>query len=207
MNPSEEYNLPQKLRDQRNDLAPVSIVWHNYALNDLEKEWLYSAPKAVLRPEVALTLNKSGLASTITKLDVSKNRLESLPIDVFQLPSLKYLTASHNEISLLPVGNGRSNAGSTSSDDVFDNNDVATWNCPYLEEIDLQNNNLTSLPACLFRLQGLKTLNASKNDIGALPFDIWNTPNLRTVLLSNNYIKSLPVLPSASEVFSNNMNG
>ena len=204
VNPSEEYNLPQKLREQRNDLAPISIVWHNYALNNLEIEWIYSAPKAVLRPEVAVTLNNQGLAATITKLDLSKNRLESLPIEIFQLPSLKHLTASHNEISLLPVGRRRTSVGSTSSDDVFAENEPAVWYCPYLEEIDLQNNNLTALPGCLFLLPALKILNASKNDIGTLPFDIWHTPNLRTVLLSNNYIKGLPVLPSASEVFSTN---
>ena len=207
MNPSEEYNLPQKLREQRNDLAPVSIVWHNYALNNLEKEWIYSAPKAVLKPEVAVMLNNHGLAATITNLDISKNRLESLPIEIFQLPSLRHFNASHNEISLLPIGKGRSGFGSTSSDDVFNENEAAIWYCPYLEEIDLQNNNLTSLPGCLFLLPGLKILNANKNDIGTLPFDIWNTPNLRTVLLSNNYIKGLPVLPGASEVVSTNVNG
>jgi Leucine-rich repeat (LRR) protein len=207
VNPSEEYNLPQKLREQRNDLAPVSIVWHNYALNNLEKEWIYSAPKAVLKPEVAVMLNNHGLAATITNLDISKNRLESLPIEIFQLPSLRHFNASHNEISLLPIGKGRSGFGSTSSDDVFNENEAAIWYCPYLEEIDLQNNNLTSLPGCLFLLPGLKILNANKNDIGTLPFDIWNTPNLRTVLLSNNYIKGLPVLPGASEVVSTNVNG
>ncbi len=207
VNPSEEYNLPQKLREQRSDLAPVSIVWHNYALNNLDMEWIYSAPTAVLRPEVAVTLNNLGLAATITNLDISKNRLESLPIEVFQLPSLKHFTASHNEISLLPTTKYRSSIGSTSSDDVFNENNAGMWYCPHLEEIDLQNNNLTSLPGCLFLLPGLKILNASKNDVGTLPFDIWNTPNLRTVLLSNNYIKSLPVLPGASEVFSTNVNG
>ena len=208
VNPSEEYNLPQKLREQRNDLAPVSIVWHNYALNKIETEWIYAAPKAVLRPEVAATLKNTGLAATITNLDISKNRLESLPIVVFQLPSLKHFTASYNEISVLPIGKGSASSDGASPDDVFDENDsTEMMYCPHLEEIDLQNNNLTSLPGCLFLLPALKILNASKNDIGTLPFDIWNSPSLRTVLLSTNYIESLPILPNASEVFSANVNG
>ncbi|XP_028415469.1 leucine-rich repeat serine/threonine-protein kinase 1-like isoform X2 [Dendronephthya gigantea] len=206
VNPSEEYNLPQKFRDKRNDLAPVSIVWHNYALNHIEPEWLFEAPKSVLRPEISATLNHASLAATITNLDISKNRLESLPIEIFQLPSLKHLSASHNEISLLPMGKGQGNVGSTSSDDVFSESEPSIWYCPHLEEIDLQNNNLMSLPGCLFLLPGLRILNASKNDIGSLPFDIWNSPNLRIVLLSNNYIKGLSVLPNASGVYST-MNG
>ena len=202
MNASKEYNLPQKFREQRNDLAPVSVVWHNYALNHVEPEWLYEAPKSVLRPEISATLNNASLAATITNLDISKNRLESLPVEIFQLPSLKHFSASHNEISLLPIGNSRTSVGSSSSDDVFSENESAIWYCPHLEEIDLQNNNLMSLPSCLFLLPGLKILNACKNDIGALPFDIWNSPNLRTVLLSNNYIQGLSALPNSSGVFS-----
>ena len=208
--PSEEYKLPQKLRERRSDLAPVSIVWHDRSLNKLETRWIYNAPKAVLKADVVASVNELNLATTITNLDISKNRLESLPVEVFQLQSLKHLNASNNEIShLSSIRKGSPKVGNTSPDDVFDEEDDSgpMWYCPHLEEIELQINNLTSLPGCLFLLPSLKTLNACKNDIGSLPFDLWNSPNLRTVLLSNNYIKCLPILPNASEVFSSNLSG
>ena len=207
---SQEHKLPQKLREQRPDLAPVSIVWHNHCLTNVRTRWIHCAPKAVLRSDVVDTMSHQNLAATITNLDISKNSLESLPVAVLQLPSLKYLNASHNKITFLPwLGNASPNLGDDSPDDVFDEAPSANlmWHCPQLEEIELQDNNLTSLPSCLFTLPSLKSMNACKNDIGTLPYEMWHAPNLRTILLSKNYIVSLPILPNASGVYSANFNG
>lgn len=204
VHPSHEYSLPLKLREQHSDWAPISIVWHNYDLHKIEAAWLYSAPKAILRPAVSATMNNLMLASLITNLDLSNNRLQSLPIEIFQLSSLRHLNVSHNELSMLPVGKSRNDAESSSADDVFVENrtEIAVWYCPHLEEIELQYNNLTTLPGCLFLLPALRIVDANNNDLNGLPYDIWHSPNLRIAIFSNNYINNVPVLPNSSDVVS-----
>ena len=42
---------------------------------------------------------------------------------------------------------------------------VSLYNCPWLEEVQLQDNRLTSLPAAIFPLESLSSLDVSNNKL------------------------------------------
>ena len=42
---------------------------------------------------------------------------------------------------------------------------MSLYNCPWLEEVQLQDNRLTSLPAAIFTLESLSSLDVSNNKL------------------------------------------
>ena len=99
----------------------------------------------------------------ITRIDFSNNSLEQLPFALFQIESLKFMKLSFNSIGRLPA------CRNFELDDVnklhipLDIDSHTNWNCNALEELELDNNKLASLPAQLFALKSLKHLNVSNN--------------------------------------------
>lgn len=184
-------------------------------LTKILHQWLVSAA-SFINPQIGLVDGgQHPVLNTITRLDISANKLTQLPLVVFQLPCLKVLSASENSLSTLPslgprrkretapqngVPNGKF---SNSCDDVGEGDNTedsdftyreSSWNCPHLEEIELNRNSFTTLPTCLFQLPSLRYLNMSFNDIDSLPFDMWMAPVLKTLELKGNYLKKLPVI-------------
>ncbi|KAI7852462.1 hypothetical protein BDC45DRAFT_537354 [Circinella umbellata] len=62
----------------------------------------------------------------------------------------------------------------------------------YLATLNLQNNQLTTLPAELWQLTGLQELNISRNQIKSIPPEIANLVSLREFYAYNNQIQELP---------------
>lgn len=79
-----------------------------------------------------------------------------------------------------------------------DFDDDIDTDCPLLEDINLQKNQLFVLPTAIFKLPSLKRLNASDNQICSLPFDMWMNSSLVDLNLSNNRLDSLPCFPDNS---------
>ena len=86
-------------------LTGLFIDWHAVGLKYLQESWLSGASLAHVRKSGLTSIpdwmNAEGsrLASYfITKLDVSGNLLEELPGFIFQLPSLRVLVASGNQV-------------------------------------------------------------------------------------------------------------
>lgn len=186
-------------------------------LSKLEPQWILTAASAINPYNEQFTGSLHPSLKTITRVDFSTNKLLKLPVVLFQLPALKTLNASENEISSLPCLwlAGRKDVSTKSSlkagkpysscenihenltfEDSSQNFSYAEsgWNCPHLEEIELHHNSLTALPTCLFELPMLKYLNVSHNDIQTVPFEMWIAPALKTLDLKGNYVKKLPVL-------------
>ena len=92
-------------------------------------------------------------------------------------------------------GDNNENGGNKSEENQSGNVDAATWECPALEELDLQKNQLASVPKCLFELPSLKVLNLFRNKISKLPFEFWSAPSLKEVLLQENELTCLPSNP------------
>lgn len=185
-------------------------------LNQIHPQWIVDAAKYI-NPQVASgNVGLHPVLKTITRLDISGNALNKLPLIIFQLPSLKVLNISENSLSSLPtlhngrrtqLGNGSGNSFSKkfhSCDNITDrvseeiedsdfNYAESSWNCPHLEEIEMHHNSLPSLPTCIFELPTLRFLNASYNDIDSLPFAMWFSPMLKTLDLKGNYLKTLPL--------------
>ena len=72
------------------------------------------------------------------------------------------------------------------------------WNSPLLDELELQRNELTSVPSCVFDLPNLKVLNLSRNKLKELPLKIWTAPSLKDVLLQDNELTCLPSYPQVT---------
>lgn len=185
-------------------------------LSKLEHQWILTAAIAI-NPYNETFAGLHPSLKTITRVDISTNKLSKLPIVLFQMPALKTLNASENEINGLPslwIG-GRKDVLTKSSlkagkpysscEDIHENLTFeercqdftyaeSGWSCPHLEEIELHHNSLTALPTCLFELPMLKYLNVSYNDIETVPFEMWIAPALKILDLKGNFVKKLPVL-------------
>ena len=186
-------------------MAPINIAWHKRKLTELRGEWIVNSAfkhnKHVLpnlRESLPLTMK------LITKIDLSNNDLSVVPLVVFKLPSLKQLNLADNLLTELPLSEQRDRHSTSSlpndlnkqSEAEFTSTDygekTSEWNCPALEDVELQGNQLTSLPLVLFQLPVLKTLNACWNQIDHLPFEMWIAPSLKNLLLKKNKLYALP---------------
>ena len=171
----------------------VVINWHGLQLPSISKSWLL---ESCCLHNLNLPPSQKVLALyAVTRMDVSKNNLASLPEEVFNLPSLRLLNASENHIAQLPDGvvNARGDAQC-----VGDN----SWDCPWLEDIQLQKNKLKTVSAALFKLPGLQKLNLSHNEIDRLPYEMWSSAALHDLNVSHNRLKDLPFSPDSSSVIS-----
>jgi len=75
----------------------------------------------------------------------------------------------------------------------------------YVEYLDLSNNNLSSLPACVSHLKKLKTLNVSYNSLKVIPHEITQLKALEVLMIMNNQLESfnyeaVQELPNLREV-------
>lgn len=79
----------------------VMLNWRSADLRQVADNWLLEGALQLNR-KLAGQCGATPLAA-ITRLDVSKNKLTTLPAVVFQLTSLRILNASHNLIEHLPT--------------------------------------------------------------------------------------------------------
>ncbi len=174
-----------KITEEEPCLQPVIITWSKRKLETIKDKWITDSAINKNHQESAravLNQNPKLVLGLITRLDLSANQLKTLPVLLFQLPSLRKLNLSDNKIRSLPSPESEHKEG-----------EDFTWNLPLLEDLELQKNELESLPKCLFDLPKLKTLLLSKNRIKEIPFKMWKMPCLRELLLQDNDLTGLPV--------------
>jgi Leucine-rich repeat (LRR) protein len=114
----------------------------------------------------------------ITRVNLNKNQLTEIPLELFQLPSLQNLTLSHNRLRSLP----------SSSDYPTERIYAAP-----ISNLDLDHNELQTLPECLFRdlAHSLTELNVSWNSLSDLPPGLWVVPKLTVLKLAHNNLSQL----------------
>ena len=171
-------------------------------------------------PKAKLSMSIDDLALfAITRIDVSDNELTKLPLEMFKLPSLRSLTAANNHIDWIPgcainvprscsclASILRPNRKSDKPRDVTpcsskcvhvtanrESQQVLNelWDCPLLEELNLQGNALSTIPTALCRLPMLRKVNLSLNKISSIPSDIWQSASLIELNLSHNELQTL----------------
>lgn len=172
--------------------TPAMINWHNQKcqLSQIKMQWIVDAAMQV-NPKLKQNPKSSDIVLySITRLDISNNSLVSIPLQVFQLQSLKVLNISQNRIDKLPMpvasptkrGFRRK---STNSEELL-------YNCPVLEELYLHDNRLDQIPDAIFKLPSLVTLVVSYNKLQQLPYSMWLAPKLKELNASFNLLKELP---------------
>ncbi|NXX83377.1 PIDD1 protein, partial [Urocolius indicus] len=107
----------------------------------------------------------------LTHLDLSFNKLSTLPRCILRLPSLRVLLVSHNRLVALPEA-----FGSLSK----------------LTFFSAMKNQLKDLPQSIGELAVLQNLDLSENDLESLPEEIGNLHNCTDLDLSGNRLSSIP---------------
>ena len=118
-----------------------------------------------------LTLIEKAAKKNWTKLNLSNNRLTSLPPEISRLTNLTSLDLDSNQLTSLPP---------------------EITKLTNLTSLGLDNNRLTSLPPEISRLTNLTSLSLSSNQLTSLPPEITSLTNLTSLDLWNNALTSLP---------------
>ncbi|KAK7930497.1 hypothetical protein WMY93_006892 [Mugilogobius chulae] len=153
---------------------PSVVPWglvHLQSL-DLQDNLLHELPLVLSSHEV--------LCTSLKEVNVSQNKLTFLPSGLLHLRHLQRLWASNNHLSVL-----------------FQlDNDMNWIGLKRLEELDVSENYLNSLPANIMHcLKSLRSLNASDNRLKELT-EPWGCP-LKQCRASGNLLESLPEVISA----------
>lgn len=160
----------------KSPVSPIAVHWQGLSsLHDVDLTCLAHASRR-LNPALK-HLQPAAALCAITKIDISHNAFQSFPVSLFMLPSVVVIDASSNQIREI-----------REEEDNFFTAPLSSS----LEEIRLSQNKLSSIPAYLFRLSGLKFLDLSYNTINELPPEMWLAPSLVTLILSQNKLSELP---------------
>lgn len=107
----------------------------------------------------------------VTRLDLSNNRLTSLPSEIGKLTNLKELILSNNLLEGALPGEIRKMP---------------------LELLDASKNRMTGIPAEIGQLNLLKVLDYSNNQLDTMPNEIANLTGLESLNLANNLYRAVP---------------
>lgn len=162
--------------------------------------WLINAvqhcnPKLRINPQL-----KHVALGAITRIDLSHNALTHLPAELFTLCSLRTLNVAQNRLERLPQVGGGGGGTSNSARSSNGINAALRYDCPLLEELYLQDNRLEEVPAGIFGLPGLVTLDVSNNKLQALPYAMWMAGKLRDLNVAFNLLKDLPYCSKVGSV-------
>ena len=116
-------------------------------------------------------INHGVIGNHLLNITLSELQLKGVPLALFH-ERLSSLSLSSNELTTLPP--------------------VIDWKCKNLMFLSLENNKLEALPAGLFSLPKLLTLNAGHNLISHLDSSVWKAPSLKTLHLNKNLLRTLP---------------
>ncbi|KRX80420.1 Insulin-like growth factor-binding protein complex acid labile subunit [Trichinella sp. T6] len=141
------------------------------------------------------------LLETLISLDLSDNELESVPTNALaKLRQLRRLRLSNNRIVQLPMdtfvgflSRNRIHSLNLAGNSMTNFAALATAALDQLEQLSLENNNLTEIPyQCLSRHRAtLNNLNLASNQISSLKPYSFDLPQLRSLSLENNPIDKL----------------
>ncbi|KAF4523571.1 hypothetical protein B566_EDAN014882, partial [Ephemera danica] len=171
----------------------VMVNWHGQqSLAHIRPQWLVDAALTVNSKLRLNPRHQDVVLYSITRLDVSKNSLRTLPIVIFQLQSLRYLNVAQNKIEKLPSNAEKSSIPLCKSNKGRVISETTGYNAPVLEEIHLQDNRLEQIPEELFQLPALVSLDISNNKLQTLPYKMWKAPKLKEMNAAFNLLRDLP---------------
>lgn len=130
-------------------------------------------------------------------LDLSHNRLETLPPQTRRLANLQTLNLSHNPLELfqlrqLPSLQHLEVLNMSNTQRTLQNFPAFANGLANLAELDLSQNALQRVPACLYSMPNLRRLNLSANEIGELATETEAWQRLQVLNVSRNKLTALP---------------
>ncbi|CAD0195569.1 unnamed protein product [Chrysodeixis includens] len=129
-------------------------------------------------PPEALSLTES-----LRNLDLSKNRLSTLPDEICKFKLLKQLNLDTNRIDTIPSALG---------------------NLRKLEMFNISSNLITALPDSFAKLSNLKQVYLNNNRLKEFPMQLLGLHNLDVLEISNNKITEIP--NGMSELYAAELN-
>ncbi|GCB69084.1 hypothetical protein scyTo_0008327 [Scyliorhinus torazame] len=126
-------------------------------------------------------------------LDLSKNRLSEIPLELCHFVSLEMLNLYHNCIKVIPdsIINLQTLTNLNLSRNQLSTLPLCLCTLP-LKVLIASNNKLVSLPEDIGQLKCLMELDVSCNEITALPQQIGQLQSLRELNIRRNYLQILP---------------
>lgn len=125
------------------------------------------------------------LSGNLRTVDLSNNRIETLPAFIGNFQQLRSLTISNNRLTSLPAEMGKLRK---------------------LETLVLNGNQLAQLPASFSQLKALRTLNLSANQFREFPTFLGSLRHLDVLDLSKNRIRAVPAEVSELQAIEINLN-
>ena len=198
---SHQCKLCEQIEDKPHPHPLYTLDWKEKHLKYVKGEWLFSelysidldvSPFNLMCQPV--TFNRLEPAS-IHIVHLQKNGLQTLPIELFQLPNVTEINVAGNSLTSLP---------DIESDSCTVSIGTNAWKCSQLSVLILSSNNLSCLPTCLWFLPSLEVLKASMNKLESLvPLpkalnsllekddSIVLAPDLREIDVSKNSLKEV----------------
>lgn len=200
------------------DLSNVELNWSHLKLPHCEGKWLGNECK--YHPLHKTQIGDTGYApaskykelnlgyDTVSVVHLDHNQLTDVPIELFQLQNVQFINLSNNKLACLPDESMNSREGA-----------ITGWSCPKLREINVSRNQLTCIPACLWKVTNIESIICSNNNLiclqnapdnipgdsqlkfvnfssngmsGTVSQFLFELPSLRVVDLSKNNIENLP---------------
>lgn len=127
-------------------------------------------------------------------LNLSKQKLTDLSVNILKLRNLKELYLFRNELDQFPAGIAELKKLEVLNMSLNRIKEVPPEikNLTNLESLYLNNNHLVQLPPEIGKLSSLKRLDLIGNELAALPEAIGNLKNLEILMLHSNKLVSLP---------------
>jgi len=113
----------------------------------------------------------SKVEKNLRNLDLSRNKINSLPSSIGNFKVMKTLSLSKNKISALPDDMGKMTK---------------------LENLNLSFNLLQSIPSSFQQLKHLREVNLSHNNFSTFPTALLNLKQMNVLDLANNKIRAIP---------------
>ncbi len=127
-------------------------------------------------------------------LDLKKNKINKICIDLSKLKSLRYLNLKYNNIS--QISNSLINLRKL-RELYLNENDLEQLpseigNLSLLKELNLYNNQLKSIPESIVKCKNLRHLVLSYNNLESIPESIGDIKALKYLILKDNKIRKVP---------------
>ena len=129
--------------------------------------------------------------NSIEKLDLSKCNLKVIPSPLAKMSRLKHLNLSSNELNHIPEWLGTRLESLLLSDNLFYEIPKSIEGFTMLQELDMNNNQISSISDEVCRLTQLKILRLTDNQLTKIPDQIEKLSKLESLWLSRNQIDEI----------------